>query len=90
MHHPEVRGLFTRDAVLASDWYRQRLVAKQRVDERHCRRHVDALTRRLEETSAAEASLVDRMQNRRAGASNRLEQSGTLGVDPSLYEVAKQ
>src|SRR5690606_2612900 len=29
IHDPEIRGLFDRDAVLSSDWYRERLVAKK-------------------------------------------------------------
>jgi hypothetical protein len=41
---PEVRDLFCRDAMLQSDWYRQRLIAKQKVDIRLWSRHVDYLT----------------------------------------------
>lgn len=40
----EVRNLFCRDAMLRSNWYRQRLVAKQKVDIRLWSRHVDYLT----------------------------------------------
>ena len=40
---PEVRSLFTRESVLASDWYRERLDAKQRVDQARCARGVAAL-----------------------------------------------
>ena len=32
---PELRKLFTRDHLIASDWYRERLEAKQRVDVLH-------------------------------------------------------
>lgn len=39
-HDPEIRALFTRESLLASDWYRRRLVVKQQRDiarwERHC------------------------------------------------------
>lgn len=39
-HHPDIRALFTREALLASDWYQQRLRTKQQRDaalwERHC------------------------------------------------------
>ena len=39
-HHPEIRALFTREALLASSWYQQRLETKQQRDtalwERHC------------------------------------------------------
>ena len=42
-HHPDIRRLFTLDALLASDWYRERLAAKQRGDERLWRRHLGYL-----------------------------------------------
>jgi hypothetical protein len=42
-HDPEVRKLFTRDALLASDWYRQRLQTKQRRDAALWGRHREYL-----------------------------------------------
>ena len=42
-HHPDIRRLFTLESLRASDWYRERLAAKQRVDDRLWRRHVAAL-----------------------------------------------
>ena len=39
---PRVRGLFTREAVLAIPWYRERLLAKQRQDIALWKRHVAA------------------------------------------------
>lgn len=38
--HPEVRRLFTREALLASDWYQERLTIKQQRDIALYRRHV--------------------------------------------------
>jgi hypothetical protein len=40
---PEVRRLFTRDYLLASDWYQARLEAKQRGDVARWQRHVHTL-----------------------------------------------
>jgi hypothetical protein len=40
---PEIRALFSREAILASDWYRARLQTKQRIDERLWARHADYL-----------------------------------------------
>ncbi len=37
---PEIRGLFTREAMLASDWYRERLRVKQERDIALWTRHV--------------------------------------------------
>ncbi|HLL88609.1 MAG TPA: hypothetical protein VK324_04850 [Tepidisphaeraceae bacterium] len=39
-HHPDVRRLFTRESVLASDWYRQRLATKQARDVALWQRHI--------------------------------------------------
>jgi phosphoenolpyruvate carboxykinase (diphosphate) len=39
--HPEVRAMFTRGNLLASDWYRRRLATKQRRDEALWRRHIE-------------------------------------------------
>jgi hypothetical protein len=41
--HPDFRKLFTRDYLLESDWYAQRLAAKQRIDANVWQRHVEAL-----------------------------------------------
>jgi len=41
--HPEVRGMFTREALLASDWYAERLRTKQQRDIVLWQRHLSAL-----------------------------------------------
>ena len=41
--HPDIRRMFTREALLESDWYRERLGIKQRRDAALYRRHVDYL-----------------------------------------------
>jgi hypothetical protein len=67
---PEIRALFTRDSVLASDWYRARLVAKQRVDARLWERHVAYLENFLRNTSYAAVAermgIVQRLNDARA------------------------
>jgi hypothetical protein len=89
---PEVRGLFTREHLLASDWYAARLEAKQKGDIALWRRHV----RTLEEYCAnpANTDVVERLglSERLAAAyaeSARVAKSeylaalvGTLGVQP--------
>jgi len=40
LSHPEIRGLFTRDSLLAGDWYRERLEIKQRRDIALAKRQV--------------------------------------------------
>ena len=82
------RGLFTRESLLASDWYRQRLAAKQAVDKALWNRHVNALEDFQREgaigidvpTLLAEA----RRQQARVHAPEYLEELiGTIGADPS-------
>ncbi|MEZ5354227.1 MAG: hypothetical protein R2762_16440 [Bryobacteraceae bacterium] len=89
---PEVRSLFDREAVLASDWYAERLKAKQSRDSGLWQRHIAALERfrsaRLEATSHAsidfEARLTAaRLQLERVSAPEYLtELTGTIGADP--------
>lgn len=91
-HHPDIRALFTREALLASDWYRERLETKQARDVELWQRHIAYL-----EAYAARPShqdLVARfgIQERLAAARTRLDQvraeayldslRGTLGADP--------
>ncbi|HET6426436.1 MAG TPA: hypothetical protein VFG20_22275, partial [Planctomycetaceae bacterium] len=93
--HPKVRGMFTREALLASNWYRDRLQAKQECDGQLWQRHVATLDDWLKSHVGDNDDLVTEMQRRRAYAAQQLEQSrspgyldnlrGTLGVDPSLY-----
>jgi hypothetical protein len=67
---PEIRALFTRDSVLASDWYRARLATKQRIDARLWERHVAYLENFLRNTSCAAVAermgLAQRLNDARA------------------------
>ena len=86
---PRIRAQFTREAVLASDWYTQRLLHKQRKDVALWERHV----RDIEEFQAsgmeipAELDLDARLEAARRGVQaaaspdylNRLV--GTIGAD---------
>ena len=86
------RALFTREALLASDWYAARLKAKQQIDQALWSRHVDYLQRFLKKTSHADEALRlgirDRLAPARVAAKlvaspEYLEQlRGTLGAEP--------
>jgi hypothetical protein len=54
VNHPEFRALFTRQSVLASDWYAERLAAKQRHDIQLWRKHVAYLENFLKKKNYAE------------------------------------
>jgi hypothetical protein len=82
---PEIRGLFTREALLDSDWYRERLSVKQQRDVALWTRHVSAL-----ETSGLEAPRLEeaRSQLARVSAPAYLrELEGTIGADPFHLQI---
>ena len=77
-----VRQLFRRDTMLASDWYRQRLRAKQSRDIALWTRHVAALADVPELHARLEEA---RRQLARVSSPDYLgELEGTIGADPSL------
>jgi len=92
LEHPEVRGLFTRESLLASDWYAARLVAKQRVDRALWRRHVDYLSQFLRKPNHADVADKLGISERLTRARTTLETiespawlaglAGTLGAEP--------
>jgi phosphoenolpyruvate carboxykinase (diphosphate) len=92
LEHPEIRALFTRENMLASDWYTERLAAKQRIDTRLWDRHVRALKTFLaKDNYAAEAArlgiadrLVQAQKSLQAVRSTDYLQRlhGTIGAQP--------
>jgi hypothetical protein len=92
LHHPDIRGLFTRDYLLASDWYQERLQAKQNLDVQLWEKHIDYLNRFLKKANysheANRIGIPERLkkaQQTLAGirSPEYLEKlKGTLGVQP--------
>ncbi|HTC24293.1 MAG TPA: hypothetical protein VK688_08030, partial [Gemmatimonadales bacterium] len=90
--HPEIRALFTREALLASDWYRDRLLVKQKRDVALWQRHVKSLTDFLSRVGHREEAerlgIAKRLDHARAelervGAPEYLNSLvGTIGADP--------
>ena len=87
---PEVRAMFTRDYLLKSDWYQERLARQQRVDRRHLKRQEAYLDEKLSstllspaaaKTIAAQRAAVEKLAKavEAPGYVNTLV--GTLGVD---------
>jgi hypothetical protein len=82
---PEVRAMFTREALLASDWYAERLRAKQTRDVSLWQRHVAALERAAAtpEVDIASRLAEARKQLERVSATEYLKEiEGTIGADP--------
>jgi hypothetical protein len=92
LDHPDVRKLFTRENLLMSDWYAARLQAKQNVDRKLLRRHVEYLDKFLKRPShadeAARLNIGDRIVRVRKkleaveAADYQQKLSGTLGAEP--------
>lgn len=91
---PEFRALFTREAVLASDWYRARLAAQQKRDISQWddrAKYLEAfLTRDNYADVAAKLGIKDRLAAAQSAATTARSPgylatlTGTLGVDPAL------
>jgi hypothetical protein len=62
--HPEFRALFARENILASDWYAERLAAKQSHDLRLWHRHATYLQNFLKKQNYAEEAARLRIQDR--------------------------
>jgi hypothetical protein len=64
---PSIREMFTREYLLASDWYKQRLVLKQQRDAELWVMNRDYVERKMDETSEADtekwADLQERIEN---------------------------
>jgi hypothetical protein len=74
---PAIRAMFSRESLLASDWYAERLAVKQQRDIALWRRHVVSLEAAGIDAFAARAELA------RVSAPEYLaELRGTIGADP--------
>ncbi len=91
-HHPEIRALFTREALLASDWYRERLEVKQAREVQLWQRHAGYLEAFLERSSHRDVAMRMDIAGRLLHARDRLtwlqsqaylhSLQGTIGADP--------
>ena len=92
LDHADVRKLFTRENLLASDWYAARLAAKQKIDRALWKRHVEYLGNFLRRPNYADVAekmnIGDRlMQARKTLAAVESPEYlqkliGTLGAEP--------
>jgi hypothetical protein len=97
VEHPEVRNLFKRDYLLASDWYQERLKAKQAIDRKLFESHINYLQRFLKRVTHADEAERLGIADRLRAAQARLrevqspdyltELSGTIGAEPITAET---
>jgi hypothetical protein len=91
---PAIRNLFTRENLLASDWYAARLQAKQRIDLLAWRRHSDYLEKFLSRPSYAGEATRLKVGDRLKWARVMVEKVkspeylnelvGTIGAEPAV------
>ncbi len=91
-HAPEIRGLFTREYLLASDWYHRRLHTKQQRDIALWERHASYLDRWIKDNPDRQLHTRLQLSERRQDVNTQLERLrspgyrdslvGTLGANP--------
>ncbi|MEJ0088139.1 MAG: hypothetical protein WDM80_00045 [Limisphaerales bacterium] len=92
LDNPELRKMFTREYLMASDWYAARRAAKQKVDRKLWKRHVEYLNSFLRKPNHEDIAANLGIAERLARARKTLEEvespdylkklSGTLGAEP--------
>ncbi len=90
--HPEIRALFTREALVTSGWYLARLRTQQGRETKLAHRFVEYLTQFQEKKQTTGAGASVNVQDRLVCALKRLEKvqgegyitklQGTIGADP--------
>jgi hypothetical protein len=95
---PKFRALFSRETLLASDWYAARLEAQRRRDIAHCEERTVYLERLLARENYSDVAAQLRIREKLAAAREALAAArekgyvtklvGTLGVDPALVPSA--
>jgi hypothetical protein len=93
LDHPKVRALFSRDVMLSSDWYKERLRTKQRRDLALWKRHEQSLEIYRPESGdridLESRRAAVRAQLARVGSPKYLEELvGTLGADPFQLQIS--
>ena len=92
LRHPEIRALFTRESMIASDWYSERLRAKQSIDIELWNRHTATLDKFLTRANYAQEAARLGIHQRLINARKTLDEvrsleylqklQGTLGAQP--------
>jgi len=75
--HPDIRAMFTRESVMASAWYAERLIAKQQRDTALWTRHVHATNSAMARDRLAFVSSPAYLEQIR----------GTIGADPIHRDI---
>jgi len=92
VHHPDIRAMFTKEYLLSSQWYQQRLVTRQRREAELWRKHIHHLQAFLNLPNYRDEVVRLDIRARLESARERLDYVatddylsslvGTLGADP--------
>jgi hypothetical protein len=84
--------MFSRESLLESDWYKDRLVARQQQEQQLWQRHVDYLNRIISQERYQDVTERMQLSERRVYAQERLDEvsspdyletlQGTIGAQP--------
>ena len=96
---PQFRGLFEREAVLASDWYAERLRVKQQRDIALCSKHATALMKFRQSATQSGVACDFDIEERMKAAAAQLDRvsspayldelRGTIGADPFRDQIGR-
>ncbi len=90
--HPEIRRMFTKDHLLNSDWYHQRLVAKQKADLELMQQHRSYIDRWIAQPNSRQEAERLGLQEKREWVEKQIceiesddylnQLTGTIGLQP--------
>lgn len=96
IHDAGVRALFTRDSVLKSPWYAERLKQKQKIEINTLKRYEASLSRSLSGPPLIDESFRKELELRQAAIQKELKHAqspdylkslfGTIGADTALWQ----
>lgn len=92
LEHPKVRELFSREHLIRSDWYRERLETKQRRELARLHRHERAFALAAERGRRVPEPQAERLREQLARVNSKsyvADLVGTLGADPFHLQISR-
>ncbi|MGJ8638203.1 MAG: hypothetical protein ACSHYA_02315 [Opitutaceae bacterium] len=91
LEDPEIREMFTRESMLKSDWYQERLVSQQTADKAAWTKHVKYLKEFLNKSSHSDVAKRLKVESRLTAASEQLDKvSSTKYIDSLVGTLGRQ
>ena len=91
INHPDIRGMFSREAMLESDWYKERLINQQESDTVAWKKHVEYLDHFLKKDSHRAVASRLNIEERLTSAKAQLEKvSNETYLEELVGSLGKQ